>query len=159
VEIATMVSSPAIARSFRGNYPTGSRRTPQACIGGLLPTGCPNWRRLREANAAPLPAVMKVLPSSVEEGVGGGADCGFMFSAHRITTPALGAPPLLNQEGSIFAKAGRQSRWSAPARSCLIWTSLVYDRRQALPSRVRAGFERRTSYVALYYSPPAAKSV
>jgi len=34
-------------------------------------------------------AVLKMLPSSVEEGVGGGADCGFEFSVSGITTPAV----------------------------------------------------------------------
>jgi hypothetical protein len=45
---------------------------------------------------------MKMLPFSVEEGVGGGADCDLIFWLQEITTPALGAPPLLNQEGSYF---------------------------------------------------------
>jgi hypothetical protein len=49
---------------------------------------------------------MKMLPSSVEEGVRGGADCDLMFLASGITTPALGAPPLLNQEGSYFHDSG-----------------------------------------------------
>jgi len=43
---------------------------------------------------------METLPSSVEEGVGGGADYGFNFSVSGTTTPALRAPPLLKQEGS-----------------------------------------------------------
>jgi hypothetical protein len=31
----------------------------------------------------------------------GGADCGFKLLTSEITTPSLGAPPLLNEEGSF----------------------------------------------------------
>jgi len=51
-------------------------------------------------------AILKMLPSSVEEGVGGGAECEFKLLTSGVTTPALGAPPLMNQEGSFSIHRG-----------------------------------------------------
>ena len=70
------------------------------------PVGCYRIKAVRPhgAGAAGWPfagkPVMKMLPSSVEEGVGGGADCDLIFLASGDNHAALGAPPLLNREGS-----------------------------------------------------------